>query len=201
MLAPRARAVLDYWFGDLDQTRAYFARRNQLWFGGGDAVDGHIREHFASDLDLAVTGRLADWQESPKGALALIVLLDQFSLNLHREKPRSYEQSALAIPVAEQVIERGWEWVLTPAERVFVYLPFEHGEDLATQERSVALFERLARESSPELREIMDDYHHWAVRHWRVVARFGRFPDRNEVFGRPSTAEEVAFLASDEAPF
>ena len=201
MLAPRASAVLDYWFGDLDQTPKYFARRNSLWFGADRRVDEYIRGTFAGDLDDAVAGRLGAWEETPKGCLALIVLLDQFSLQLYREEPRSYDQAALAVPLAERVLDRGWERVLTPAERVFLYLPFEHAEDLPRQERSVALFAQLAREVPSELRGVMDDYHHWAVRHHRVVARFGRFPDRNEAFGRPSTPEELAFLASDEAPF
>jgi len=201
MLHPRAAAVLDYWLGDLDQTAKYFAQRNGLWFGADERVDEFIRRTFGTDLDAAVAGGLRSWEETPKGSLALIVLLDQFSLQLYREQPRSYEQSALAVPIAERVLEKGWEWVLTPAERVFLYLPFEHAEDLAQQERSVALFETLARGAPPELRIVMEDYHHWAVRHHRVVARFGRFPDRNEVFNRPSTSNEAAFLASDEAPF
>ena len=201
MLDPRAKAVLDYWFGDLDQTPTYFELRNRLWFGGGDDVDEFIRTTFEADLNLAVAGKLGRWEETPKGSLALVVLLDQFSLNLYREQPRSYEQSALAIPIAKRVIEQGQDSVLTPAERVFLYLPFEHGETVSLQERSVALFDALAKSASPPLREVMAGYHQWAVRHWRVVARFGRFPDRNEVFGRPSTPEELAFLASDEAPF
>ncbi len=201
MLAPRAAAVLDYWFGDLDQTPKYFARRNTLWFGGDKRVDEQVRQSFESDLEDAVAGRLGSWDETPKGTLALIVLLDQFSLQLYREEPRSYEQAALAVPIAERALSRGWDWALTPAERVFLYLPFEHAEDLAHQDRSVELFDSLSRGAPPELRAVMADYHHWAVRHRRVVARFGRFPDRNEVFGRPSTAEELAFLASDEAPF
>jgi len=201
MLDPRAAAVLDYWFGDFDQTPKYFARRNTLWFGGDKRADEYIRQTFEADLDDAVAGKLHEWAETPKGCLALIVLLDQFSLQLYREQPRSYEQSTLAVPIAERAIESGWEWVLTPAERVFLYLPFEHAENLARQERSVALFETLTRGGPPELRQVMEAYHHWAVRHWRVVARFGRFPDRNQVFGRPSTPEELAFLGSDEAPF
>jgi len=201
MLDPRAAAVLDYWFGDLDQTPKYFARRNTLWFGADPRVDEYIRQTFEADIDDAVAGKLRSWEETPKGCLALIVLLDQFSLQLYREQPRSYEQAALAVPLAERAIERGWEWVLTPAERAFLYLPFEHAEDLARQERSVALFASLVPGAPHDLRKVMEDYHHWAVRHQRVVVRFGRFPDRNEVFGRPSTPEELAFLASDEAPF
>jgi len=201
MLAPRAQAVLDYWFGDLAETPRYFAERNRLWFGAARATDDHIRVHFEADVSAAAMGRYAAWEDSPRGCMALIVLLDQFSLNLYREQPRSYVQSALALRLTDRVIEHGWERELTFAERAFLYLPLEHSEELADQERSVALFEALVRESPPALRPAMEDAHRWAVRHWRVVARFGRFPDRNEVFGRPSRPEELEFLASDEAPF
>jgi uncharacterized protein (DUF924 family) len=197
----RAKSILDYWFGDLDHTPEYFAQRNRLWFGGGDVVDGHIRRHFESDLKLGVDGRLEAWQATPRGSLALIVLLDQFSLNLYREKSQSYTQSALALPITESLVREDLTRTLTPAERVFVYLPLEHSENLADQERSVALFEELARDAPSALREVMTGYLDYAERHHRVVARFGRFPDRNDVFGRESTPEELAFLASDEAPF
>lgn len=198
---PRAKVVLDYWFGDLDHTPRYFAERNRLWFGGGEEVDGHIRSHFERDLTLAVSGRLESWETTPRGGLALIVLLDQFSLNLYREQPQSYDQSALAIPVTRRLLHSALDWTLTPAERVFAYLPLEHSEKLEDQERSVALFEALAQGAPATLRQPMEGYLDYAVRHWRVVQRFGRFPDRNEVFGRPSSPEELAFLASDEAPF
>jgi uncharacterized protein (DUF924 family) len=201
MASPRARAILDYWFGDLDHSAEYFAHRNALWFNGGERVDREIREKFGTDLLRAVEGKLDAWKETPRGSLALIVLLDQFSLNIHREKPRSYEQSAMAIPVARRMLERGWNWTLTPVERVFVYLPFEHSEDLADQERSVALFDALAAEAPSSQREAMDGYLNYARRHYRVMKRFGRFPDRNEVFHRPSTPEEISFLNSNEAPF
>jgi len=198
---PRARSVLEYWFGDLDQTPQYFAQRNRLWFGGGDAVDSYIREHFGPDLDTAVAGGFASWRATPRGSLALVVLLDQFSLNLYREEPQSYLQSELALPITRSLLDERLDWVLTPAERVFLYLPLEHSEQLVDQERSVEVFKALARDAPASLRKVMDGYLDYAVRHWRVVERFGRFPDRNEVFGRPSTPEELAFLDSDEAPF
>lgn len=200
-LDPRAQAVLEYWFGDLDQTSEYFEERNSLWFGGTAEIDEYIHANFAKDLELAALGKLTEWEKSPKGSLALIVLLDQFSLNIHREKPKSYLQSAMAIPIAERAIERGWEFVLTPAERIFLYLPFEHGESLAHQERSITLFKTLTGQGPPALREMMDFYLDFARRHHRVVAKYGRFPDRNEVFGRESSLAEKEFLASDEAPF
>jgi uncharacterized protein (DUF924 family) len=200
MLDPRARKVLDFWFGDFDPTAAYFAERNRLWFGGG-AVDDEIRRTFGDDLRRAVAGELRAWEATPKGSLALIVILDQFSLNLYREQPESYRQSELALPIAARLIEQGLDRALSPAERIFVYLPYEHSEKIADQERSIALFGELAATAPPALRPALGDALQWAVRHWRVVQRYGRFPDRNEVFGRPSTPEEVAFLASDEAPF
>lgn len=201
MASPRARAILEYWFGDLDHVPHYLEHRNTFWFDGGDEVDEEIREKFGTDLLRAVEGKLDTWKESPRGSLALIILLDQFSLNIHREKPQSYVNSRLAIPLAQRMIELGWDRTLTPIERVFVYLPFEHSEDLADQERSLKLFETLVEEAPPTLRDAMETYLDYARRHHGVVQRFGRFPDRNTVFDRASTPEEKRFLESDRAPF
>jgi uncharacterized protein (DUF924 family) len=198
---PRAKLVLDYWFGNLDHTPEYFKSRNKLWFMGGDTVDTQIREQFERDVIDAVEGRYDTWLETPKEALALIILLDQFSLNLYREQPRSYEQSAMAIPIAKRVIANGWEYMLTPAEKVFLYLPLEHSEDLKDQMASIERFKALVAGAPAELKSVMDGYLDYAFRHWRVVAKYGRFPDRNEVYGRENRPEEVDFLASDEAPF
>ena len=197
----RAKAVLDFWFGDLDQTPEYFAWRMPFWFMGGRKVDESIRQHFGKDLLKAVKGEYASWEKSPREALALIVLLDQFSLNLYREQPRSYDQSKLAIPFAERLIQRKLHRLLTPIERAFVYLPFEHGETLRHQTRSVALFRELYREAPSYAKPTFAGTLDYAIRHARVVRRYGRFPDRNEVYGRKSTAAELKFLASDRAPF
>jgi uncharacterized protein (DUF924 family) len=201
MLDPRAKAVLEYWFGDLDHTPAYFEERNRLWFGAGPEVDEQIRRTFEKDLIAAVEGGLDAWRETPRGSMALIILLDQFSLQLYREQPRSYRQSELALPIAREVIARGWEFALLPAERAFLYLPFEHSEKIEDQDYCVARYSELASGASPDLRDEFLGALEWAVRHQRVVKKYGRFPDRNEVFGRKSTPEEEAFLASDEAPF
>lgn len=200
-LDPRAEAVLQYWFGELNFTETYFDRRNRFWFGGGETVDAHIRAHYETDVIAAADGKLESWKQTPKGTLALIILLDQFSLNLYREQPRSYRQSELAIPLARHLIDRGWEWTLTPMERVFAYLPFEHSENLEDQEYAVELYQKLADGAPETLRAVMDGYLDYAERHHRVVKKYGRFPDRNEVFGRENTPEEESFLASDEAPF
>ena len=106
-LHPSAQSVLDYWFGDLDLTSPYFKERGPFWFMGGPRVDAEIRRKFGPLLALAVRGRLGSWQKTPKGCLALIILLDQFSLNLYREKPTSYIQSRQAIPITNRMIRLG----------------------------------------------------------------------------------------------
>src|SRR5947209_3383631 len=139
----RAKRVLDYWFSDLDQVPSYFQRQSELWFNGGNEVDEFIRKNFEKDVYLAVEGKLDAWLETPKGCLASIILLDQFSLNLYREQPQSYRQSEMAIPIVEKVLKLGWDWTLTPAELLFLYLPLEHSEKLEDQERSVSLFKAM----------------------------------------------------------
>lgn len=200
-LDPRAVTILDFWFGDLNQEVGYFDDRMPLWFGGAETLDREIETRFGKDLSEAVAGKLDHWRETPKGAIALIVLLDQFSLSIFREKPASYQNSELALPIARHVIAQGWEWVLTPAERLFLYLPFEHAENIPDQDYCVARFEALTAPAPARFREVAEGYLDYARRHQRVVRKYGRFPDRNEVFGRPSTPEEQRFLASDEAPF
>lgn len=196
-----AAAVLAYWFGGLEHTPEWFGARMKLWFMGGAKVDEEIRARFGALVDKAEAGELAAWRSTPKEALALVVLLDQFALNVHRNGARGYRCSEAAIPVAKEILARGWEAVLTPAERIFTYMPLEHSEELADQERCLERFRVLLEEAPAELKGVMGGSLDYAERHLRVVKRFGRFPHRNEALGRTSTAEELAFLASDEAPF
>lgn len=197
----RAKQILDYWFGDLDQSPGYFAIKMPFWFMGGKKVDDYIRKHFESDLNAAVRGDLKHWEQTPRESLAVIVLLDQFSLNLFREKPKSYDQSKLAIPIANRMIQKKMHRMLTPIERCFVYLPFEHSEKIKDQDRSVALFTELWKEVPSYAKKEFAGTLDYAKRHMRVVKKYGRFPDRNEVYGRTNKPEEQRFLASDQAPF
>lgn len=197
-----------YWFGDLREDADYFAERSALWFGGAAKTDAEIELRFGAALDRAILpgeGGIAPeflaWTKTPKGTLALVILIDQFSLQLFREKPESYDRSALVVPIAKDAIARGFEDLYATSEKLFLYLPFEHAENLADQELSVRCFERLANEAQGAARDAARGFLDYAERHARVVRRFGRFPDRNEVYGRASTAEEAVFLASAEAPF
>jgi uncharacterized protein (DUF924 family) len=197
----RINIILSFWFGDLNQDSAYFSERLRLWFAPNKQVDNYIREHFETDLEQALQNKLSAWEDSPKGLLALIILLDQFSLNLYRGEARSYDQSHRAIALADKMISTGFLWTLSPAEKAFVFMPYEHGEDLKYQTRAVELFQELFNSSPERFRPVMKSFLEYAERHYKVVKRFGRFPNRNQAYQRDSTAQEVAFLQSAEAPY
>ncbi|MCA3218665.1 MAG: DUF924 domain-containing protein [Burkholderiales bacterium] len=186
------REVLDFWFGapgsaERGNTRA-------LWFTKSDATDTLIRTRFGNTVDAALRGELDHWSQDLQGALALIVLLDQFTRNIHRDTPRAFAGDAAALALAQRLTDTGLDRQLSLRERWFVYMPFEHAEDLPMQERSVALLRQLADEG---LAEPLD----WAIKHRDVVARFGRFPHRNAVLGRPTTPEEEGFLRQPGSRF
>lgn len=198
---PRIEAVLKYWFATPRLDHDYYRERNALWFGGAPETDEFIRQEFERDVTRAARGELRTWESTPQGTMALIILLDQFSLNLYREKPRSYLQSEMAIPLTKRLLAQKLDRELSLPERVFLLLPLEHSENLADQDECVGRFRMLLAEAPAALKPTMENYLDYAIRHQRVVKRFGRFPDRNEVFGRSSSPEELAFLNSSEAPF
>jgi len=193
MLADRARDVLDFWFGTEGEALPLADRAE--WFRKDDAFDATIRTRFCTLIAEALAGGLGDWCTSPRGALARVIVLDQFTRNAHRGTPQAFAGDTRALATARDAIARGFDAALAPQERRFLYMPFEHSEALADQERSIALFEALARETG--LDEPVDS----AVRHADVIRRFGRFPHRNAILGRPSTAQELDYLAQPGSGF
>lgn len=181
---PRAQEVLDFWFRGTETRKE--------WFQKDAAFDAEIRARFLSLYELAASGRLAHWVEQPADCLALVIVLDQFPRNLFRfpgpEAARAYATDALALAAARHAVESGYDRALPEVARTFVYLPFEHSENLADQERALQLFAGHPNEI-------------WAVRHWEVVKRFGRFPHRNAALGRASTAAEIEFLRQPGSGF
>ena len=164
----RAQAVLDFWFGAPGS--AEYGTDRDVWFEKNDAFDNQIRDLFLSDYNNAADGAYDDWQGSRDGALALIILLDQFPRNLFRSNARAFATDSKALEAAQAMIERGDDLTLNKEQRFFVYLPFEHAEDLAMQERSLELTAAMPQgkaENGP---------YHWAKQHHSVIARFGRFP-------------------------
>jgi len=193
--------VLRFWFGSLGPDGTVDEAHRAQWFAASVEVDRRCREAFEADLERAARGELDHWSATPPGQLALIVLLDQFSRNIYRGTARAFAQDAKALALCLEGLERGTDRLLRPIERVFFYMPLQHAEDRDAQRRSVECFEGLLAEVSPLQRPLFEDFLDYARRHGAVIERFGRFPHRNAILGRPSTAEELAFLAGAGAPF
>jgi len=185
--------ILDFWFADgPDEHRL-------AWFKRDEGFDAEIRARFGSLAAPAREGALDAWAVTPEGALALLILLDQFPRNLFRGSPEAFASDAHALQLAQRVvIVQRMDLALTPTQRVFLYLPFEHAESFAAQDLSVALFEGLRDHPKHAAPKGTIEYA-WA--HRAVIERFGRFPHRNTVLGRTSTAEEAAYLAKPGAGF
>jgi uncharacterized protein (DUF924 family) len=198
---PDAYEALQFWFGDLDQTPAWYHQRMRLWFMGGTQIDDEIRNRFGNLVNRAARSELESWLHTPKEALALILLLDQFALNIYRNEARGYHCSEAAIPISKKILSLGWDTSFTPAEKIFAYMPLEHSESLEDQLESVNRFQLLSIEARDDLKEIMNGYLSYAKRHLVVVERFGRFPHRNEALKRATSENEKTFLASSDAPF
>lgn len=185
--------VIDFWFGAPDAPAR--GRPRVQWFRKDERFDQAIRERFLPCHQAALAGRLEAWEATPYAALALAIVLDQFPRNMFRGEARAFATDDLALAVARRLVDRGFDRVYLSVERPFAYLPFEHSEELAVQRRSLALFGSLAH--CPESAASVD----YARRHHEIIARFGRFPHRNAIFGRDSTAEEVEFLKQPGSGF
>jgi uncharacterized protein (DUF924 family) len=193
--------IVTFWLGPgLDGPEAAFARRD-WWYDGGATVDDEIRSRFGTLVLLACGGSLPDWQATPNGALALILLLDQFTRNIYRGTPDAYAGDAAAFDIVNRAIGRNLDRALHPVARIWLYHPFHHAEQVEAQDRGIALLNEVLK-SAPAVWHpyIQRSIKGW-TRHRDIVARFGRFPHRNRVLGRPSTDEERAFLAADGESF
>lgn len=194
--------ILSFWFGP-DRIGAWAATPETMrqWFVKDLDFDAAIVARFGTTIEAALDGdtRLSDWDASPDGALALLILLDQFTRNTFRGTGRMFVGDPKALALATRLVDNGVEKSLRPIERVFVYLPFEHSESLRDQERAIALFEALAAgEPDGTFATMSVDY---ARKHEVIIRRFGRFPHRNALLGRESTEEELAFLATPGSSF
>jgi uncharacterized protein (DUF924 family) len=188
-MGSRAAEVLDFWFAGSALPRGE-------WFRKDAAFDALIAERFGALVDQALAGGLAAWAKDANSALAQVIVLDQFTRNIFRDTPRAFAGDALALAAAQTMVARGDDLALPPLHRVFAYLPFEHAEDPAQQHESLRLFAALS--GADASLATFEDYAH---RHAEVIERFGRFPHRNAVLGRESTAEELQFLQQPGSRF
>jgi uncharacterized protein (DUF924 family) len=189
-----SRDVLDFWFGDGLALGWPSDDRSALWFKGGPALDEDIRTRFGPMVERALNGELTDWENTIHDRLALIILLDQFTRNVHRGQARAFAGDVRAQRLVLQSLALDQDAELPTIGRVFLYMPLMHAESAALQDECVIKFEALARQSPPELQQKLQGNLNAAREHAEIVHRFGRFPHRNAVLGRTNTAEEGAFL-------
>lgn len=191
----RAESIHEFWFGNLDEAGRPEPDRPGRWFSPEEAFDAEVRGRFEADLRNAAAGRLGRWERTPRGALALILLFDQFPRNMYRGTARAFLFDESARGVLDRALPSGRIDALWPIERVFAWMPLEHAEDRACQARSVELFSSLVEVVDPSERGRYEDFLRHAEQHRDVIERFGRFPHRNAVLGRESTPEELEWLA------
>jgi uncharacterized protein (DUF924 family) len=194
VLSGPSREVLECWFGAADAPD--FGEARKLWFARNPAFDAMLAARFGALIEPAREGAFDRWQSTPLGALALVIVLDQFSRNCHRHSPEAFAADHKALQVAQHMIAAGADQLLPTAHhRAFAYLPFEHDETLVNQRESLRLFTQLKTERGGA------SYYSSAMRHARIIERFGRFPHRNALLGRASTDEENAFLRKPNSSF
>jgi len=193
--------LLDLWFGDEDDDAEVGRRQSDLWWGQSVDTDDMLGARFGQATDAAAAGALDHWSGSPRGRLALILLLDQLPRVIHRGTPGAFAQDVKARRMAAKGLASGADRLLRPIERVFFYLPFEHSEDPTDQQTSVELFTSLAGGVPGKWKETFDLFLDFAVRHKAIIDRFGRFPHRNAILGRTSSAAESEFLEQPGSSF
>ena len=195
--APRARyeEVLDFWFGSLPGPEYFPVDKLSTWFADSAEVDRQMRDMFSQDIAKAMRGELNSWRDTPRGRLALILLLHQFPRHIYRNQPRAFMSDPMARGLVLEGLQEGDDEELYPIERAFFYLPLEHSEDLGSQNLSVNLYRQLVDQSPIPIKPQMLDFLQSAVLHQQQIARFGRFPQRNAILGRESTPIEVIFLS------
>ena len=187
----QSEEILNFWFGTDPED---YGKPRQAWFVKKPQFDQAVRSHLAV-YQQAAAGKLDHWQDSPPSCLALILLLDQFPRNLFRRQPQAFASDPQALKFAKHAVAQGFDQQLLPVQRWFIYLPFEHSENLTDQRRCVELFSTLRND--PKSAEAID----YAERHLKVIERFGRFPHRNQILGRENTPEEAEFLKQPGSSF
>jgi len=202
----RAREILSYWFGSLTDDSVFDKNTPSVkrWFSKNEAFDREIRERFESDLLKAKDGQYYHWQSTAAGRLALVLLFDQFSRNMYRGTPQMFHFDHRAQEIAIRTIEEQLEKTLPLIERLFMYMPLMHAEDVRLQERSVQRFQSLVEDAKTKCPQNVSYYKNslsYAQRHFDIVKRFGRFPHRNAVLNRESTREELEFLKEPGSSF
>jgi uncharacterized protein (DUF924 family) len=193
--------VLQFWFGDVDELGRSDVLHSRRWFMKDEAFDREVAERFGETYADVRSGLREAWLDDPRGRVAYVIVLDQFSRNMFRGTARMFEGDKQALAAAIEGVARHDDTELNVNERSFLYMPYMHSEDIDMQERSVALFTELAATAPSELRGSLVAAVQYAEKHREIIARFGRFPHRNAILGRESTSAEIAFIAQPGSGF
>ena len=200
-MAISPKDVLSFWFSeDLDDEPALL-ENSARWFKKDDAFDSEILTRFGDLPERISNGQLDAWRLDPEGILATVICLDQFPRNMYRGSAKAFAYDSIALTIALNALDSGVDKELRPITAVFMYLPLEHSEDLANQQRCVQGFEALETRANEIWKEKIAGFKRYAVAHCEIIEEFGRFPHRNELLNRPSTEKELAFLASGKGQF
>ena len=194
-------SVYDFWLPNIEETPEYSQAQSAVWFGKNDEFDNRIKSDFVPGLDKLAESDWKSWIESPKGAVSCVIALDQFPRNAFRGTSRMYAYDPKALEIAKDIVAKGMDSEMNLFEKVFLYLPYEHSEDLDDQKTCMELFTNLRDGASEEMKGNAENYLEFARKHLVIVERFGRFPHRNEILGRESTPEEVEFLKQPGSGF
>jgi len=193
--------ILSFWLGPLDRDGLASDALSARWYRKDPRFDAEVLTRFGATWSALMRGAHDDWRAAPRSLLAYVIVLDQLSRNMFRGKSQSFAGDARALSAAREGIALGLDQALVGQERVFLYMPFMHSEELATQDECVRLFEAFRDASSGPLRKAIEEQVDYAGRHRRVIAQWGRFPHRNQVLDRTSTAEELDFLTQPGSSF
>jgi len=193
--------ILSYWLGAVEEDPSWLPERLDFWFNASPEQDREIRERFGATWEAAAGDRLLTWLHRPRSALAVVIVLDQFSRNIHRGTARAFSQDAKAVAISRAGVHEGWHTQLTLPGRYFLYMPFMHAENDESQRLAIRHFQQLVAESPPAYKETMENAVQYAEHHKAIINRFGRFPHRNRVLGRTSTPEEESYLAETKQTF
>lgn len=195
--------ILDFWFGNLEENDVPSDKNRKIWWIKDPENDEFIKDNFEANLSMAINGELDSWKSTPIGSLALIILLDQFSRNIYRDTAKSFSQDKKAVEFCLEGIHKNLDNKLHPVQRVFYYMPLMHSENISNQEKSIECFSNLAKEFTvPEaIANMVSGSYEYALKHYEIVKRFGRYPHRNTILGRESNPEEIEFLSKPGSSF
>ena len=197
------KKILNFWFGDLQEDRIPDEEKQKQWWEKDKKTDGYIKNEFENLLILAKSGRLDSWKAGSAGMLAFIILTDQFSRNIYRATPAAFSQDELALGGSLEGIDKAMDKGLYATQRVFFYMPLMHSEDIDIQAKSIHYFSSMEKDYSdkPGLGKFLKSNTKYAMQHYEIIKRFGRFPHRNKILGRESTPEELEFLKQPGSSF